>query len=230
MWTNWWRYSPTSSTFPVQVEVPSCFKKTAINPIPKKTHPMCLNDYCPVALTSIIMKWFEELVMANINSSLPPCLDPLPFAYQHNRSTDDAISLDLHSFLEHLDNKDTYQTPALGLVMWCNENNLSFDVSKNKELNIVFRKKGGEHAPTYINGTEVETVKSIKFLGVTITNDLSWTSHIDVTVKKAQQHRFVRKFGTSIRSLTIESILSGYIMAWYGNCSAQDRKKLQKVV
>eukprot|EP00061_Rhincodon_typus_P005993 g26159.t1 len=46
----------------------------------------------------------------------------------------------------------------------------------------------------------------------------------------------LRKFGMSIRTLTnfyrctIESILSGYIMAWYGNCSAQDHKKLQKVV
>eukprot|EP00061_Rhincodon_typus_P000878 g13063.t1 len=40
----------------------------------------------------------------------------------------------------------------------------------------------------------------------------------------------------SIRSLTnfyrctIESILSKCTMAWYGNCSAQDCKKLQKVV
>eukprot|EP00061_Rhincodon_typus_P006113 g26409.t1 len=59
-------------------------------------------------------------------------------------------------------------------------------------------------------------------------------------VKKAQQHLFflgwLRKFGMSIRSLTnfyrcpIESILSRCITAWYGNCSDQDRKKLQKVV
>eukprot|EP00061_Rhincodon_typus_P004321 g22295.t1 len=59
-------------------------------------------------------------------------------------------------------------------------------------------------------------------------------------VKKAQQHvfflRWLRKFGISIRTLTnfyrciIESILSGCIMAWYGNCSVLDRKKLQKVV
>eukprot|EP00061_Rhincodon_typus_P004692 g23199.t1 len=101
-------------------------------------------------------------------------------------------------------------------------------------------KNGGEHASIYINGTEVERVKGIKFLGVTITNNLSWTSHADVTVKKAQQclffHRRLRKFHMSIRSLTnfyrctIESILSGCITAWYGNCSARDDKKLQKVV
>eukprot|EP00061_Rhincodon_typus_P013618 g40106.t1 len=59
-------------------------------------------------------------------------------------------------------------------------------------------------------------------------------------VNTAQQHlcflRRLRKFGMSIRTLTnvyrrtIESILSRCITAWYGNCSAQDRMKLQKMV
>eukprot|EP00061_Rhincodon_typus_P001785 g15775.t1 len=103
-----------------------------------------------------------------------------------------------------------------------------------------FGKKGREHTPIYINGTEVERVKSIKFLRVTITNKLSRNSHIDSTVKKAQQHlffvRWLMKLGMSIRFLTnfyrctIESTLSGCILAWYGNCITQDCKKLQKVM
>eukprot|EP00061_Rhincodon_typus_P007261 g28782.t1 len=100
-------------------------------------------------------------------------------------------------------------------------------------------KGGGEHAPIYINRTEVERVESIKLLRVTITDNLSWTSNRDAMVKKAQQRLFflrqLRKFGMSVRTLTnfyrctIESILSGCIKAWYGNCSAQDHKKLQKM-
>eukprot|EP00061_Rhincodon_typus_P009653 g33312.t1 len=111
---------------------------------------------------------------------------------------------------------------------------------KAKELTIDFRKQGGGHAPIYISGTEVKMAESIKFLGVTITNNLSWSSHINVTVKKAPQHLFflsrLRKFSTSIRTFTnfyrctTGSILSGCIMVWYSNCSAQDHKKLQKVV
>eukprot|EP00061_Rhincodon_typus_P001739 g15636.t1 len=130
-----------------------------------------------------------------------------------------------------------YRREIESLVMWCNENNLAVNVSKTKAVIIKFRKKGGEHFSIRINGTEVERVKSIKFLGVMIVNDLSWTSHVDATVKKAQQrlffHRQLRKFHMSIRSLTnfyrytIESILSRCITAWYGNCSAQDCKKLQ---
>eukprot|EP00061_Rhincodon_typus_P001341 g14509.t1 len=81
-------------------------------------------------------------------------------------------------------------------------------------------------------------IDSIKFLGVTISNNLSWSTHRDAMVKKAQQHlyflRRLRKFSMSIRTLTsfyrctTESILFGCITAWYGNCSAQDGKKLQK--
>eukprot|EP00061_Rhincodon_typus_P010921 g35560.t1 len=60
----------------LQAEVPTYFKKTTIIPVPKKAHTMCLNDYHPVALTSIIMKCFERLIMAHINSSLPTCFIP----------------------------------------------------------------------------------------------------------------------------------------------------------
>lgn len=39
----------------------TCFTKTAIIAVPKKSKISCLNDYHPVALTSIIMKCFERL-------------------------------------------------------------------------------------------------------------------------------------------------------------------------
>ena len=83
-------------------------------------------------------------------------------------------------------------------------------------------------------------VESFKFLHVQITNNLSWFPHTDTLVKKAHQHlyflRRLRKFGMSATTLTnfyrctIESILSGCIIAWYGSCSAQDRKELQKAM
>uniref|UniRef100_A0A3B1JF03 Reverse transcriptase domain-containing protein n=1 Tax=Astyanax mexicanus TaxID=7994 RepID=A0A3B1JF03_ASTMX len=79
-----------------------------IVPVPKKSQVSCLNDYRPIALTPIIMKCFERLVMRHIKNQLPSSLDPLQFAYRPNRSTDDAISTALHLALTHLDNKDCY--------------------------------------------------------------------------------------------------------------------------
>ncbi|KAK3550715.1 hypothetical protein QTP70_003970 [Hemibagrus guttatus] len=81
---------------------------TTIIPVPKKSPVSCLNDYRPVALTPIIMKCFERLVMRHIKNLLPPSLDPMQFVYRPNRSTHDAISTTLHLALTHLDNKDTY--------------------------------------------------------------------------------------------------------------------------
>ncbi len=86
--------------------VPTSFKKSVIIPVPKNSKPSCLNDYHPVALTSIVMKVFERLLKNHICSSIPATLDPLQFAYQPNRSTDDAISQVRHSSLTHIDSKN----------------------------------------------------------------------------------------------------------------------------
>ncbi|CDQ96003.1 unnamed protein product, partial [Oncorhynchus mykiss] len=87
-----------------QSAVPTCFKRATTVPVPKKAK---LNDYLPVALTSVIMKCFERLVKDHITSNLPDTLDPLQFAYRPNRSTDDAISTTLHTALTHLDKRNT---------------------------------------------------------------------------------------------------------------------------
>ena len=91
-----------------QAVVPTCLKATTIIPVPKKSSPSSFNDYRPVALTPILMKCFERLVMEHIKSVLPPSLDPFQFAYRSNRSTVDAIAPALHPALTHLDNKDYY--------------------------------------------------------------------------------------------------------------------------
>ena len=85
----------------------------------------------------------------------------------------------------------------------------------------------------------MERVVSFKFLGVHITDKLNWSTHTD-SIVKAQQRLFnlrrLKKFGSSPKALTnfyrctIESILSCCITAWYGNCSAHNRKALQRVV
>ena len=67
----------------------------------------CLNDYHPVALPPVSMKCFERLIMAHINTIIRENLDPLQFAYRH-RSTDDTISIALHTALSHLDKRNTY--------------------------------------------------------------------------------------------------------------------------
>ncbi len=89
-------------------EVPSCFKRSTIIPVPKKPKITGLNDCRPVALTSVAMKSFERLVLAYLKDTTGPLLDPLQFAYRANRSVDDAVNMGLHFILQHLDRPGTY--------------------------------------------------------------------------------------------------------------------------
>eukprot|EP00061_Rhincodon_typus_P007774 g29795.t1 len=54
----------------LQAEVPTCFKKTTIVSISKETHATCPNDYRLVALTSIILKYFERVVLRKFGMSI----------------------------------------------------------------------------------------------------------------------------------------------------------------
>ncbi|KAJ8364789.1 hypothetical protein SKAU_G00136200 [Synaphobranchus kaupii] len=88
--------------------VPQSFKSSVIVPVPKKPNTSTLNDFRPVALTSVAMKCLEKLVLQSINTVVSDSVDPLQFAYCPNRSVDDAVALALHSTLEHLDKNRTY--------------------------------------------------------------------------------------------------------------------------
>ncbi|KAK2905569.1 hypothetical protein Q8A73_009512 [Channa argus] len=279
--------------------VPTCLRTTTIVPVPKKSSVSCLNDYRPVALTPIVMKCFERLVMWHIKSQLPTSLDPMQFAYFPNRSTDDAISTTLHLALTHLDNKDSYvrmlfidfssafntiipqhlikklsilglntylcnwildfltgrpqsvrignnisstttlstgvpqgcvlspllftllthncvamhslkhiikfadDTTVVGLISKndesayrkevqrltarCGANNLSLNVDKTKEMVVDFRRAQSDHSPLIIDGSLVEIVKSTKFLGVHLADNLTLSVNTSSITKKAEE-------------------------------------------
>ena len=72
------------------------------------------------------------------------------------------------------------------LAEWCQENSLSLNINKMKELIVDFRSQQREHTPIHIDRAAVEKVKSLKFLGVHITDNLKWSTYTDCVVKKVQ--------------------------------------------
>ncbi len=73
--------------------------------------------------------------------------------------------------------ESAYREEVHTLTNWCHNNNLSLNISKTKKLVVDFRRWTSKHPPITIDGTPVERVSSFKFLGVNITEDLTWITH-----------------------------------------------------
>ncbi|KAK3512341.1 hypothetical protein QTP70_005804 [Hemibagrus guttatus] len=63
------------------------------------------------------------------------------------------------------------------------------------------RKRKEQHTPVYIGETEVERVKTFKFLGTYISEDFIWSHNTQQLLRRSQQRlyflRRLRKFGMS---------------------------------
>ena len=68
-----------------QSVIPICFKQTTIVAVSKKATVTSLNDYRPIAFTSVAMKCLEKLVMAHNITIIPDTLVTLKHAYHPNR-------------------------------------------------------------------------------------------------------------------------------------------------
>lgn len=83
------------------------------------------------------------------------------------------------------------------------------------------RKQQRNFLPLSINGAQVEKMENFRYLGITISQDLTWSHHLSSVVKTAYQRlyhlRWLRDFKLPLRVLrnfytqTVESILSGSI-------------------
>jgi hypothetical protein len=81
------------------------------------------------------------------------------------------------------DDEPAYREEVRDLAVWCQDNNLSLNISKTKELIVDYRKQRTKHAP--IDRAVVEQVESFKFLYVHITKELSWFTHTNTVMKRA---------------------------------------------
>lgn len=88
--------------------IPTEWKRSIIIPVPKKPCPRENNDFRPVALTSVIMKSFERVMLSKLRPQVQNLLDPYQFAYKDRRSTGDALCTTSHLILKHLENSKAY--------------------------------------------------------------------------------------------------------------------------
>ncbi len=82
------------------------------------------------------------------------------------------------------------------LCHWVESNDLRLNVQKTKSM-LITRKRHPPALELFANNTPIEQVKTVKYLGVRISQDLSWTHHILDVCLKAR-----RRLGFLYRSFT----------------------------
>ena len=139
-----------------------------------------------------------------------------------------------------LHNETVYRNEVQHLAAWCVSNNLILNAKKTKEIIIDFRKNSHNHQPLSIGNEEVERVPSFKFLGVTLSEDLSWSANTTLAVGKAQKRLyFLRKLRSAkiskqlmvnFYNCAISSILTYGLLVWFSSCTKAEQQVLQRVV
>ncbi len=84
-------------------KIPTIWKSSTIIPIPKVNKPRELQDFRPVALTSLVVKNLEKILKDEVLTLVEGKLDPLQFAYQRNKGVDDAKLFILDKIYKHLE-------------------------------------------------------------------------------------------------------------------------------
>ncbi|KAK3547972.1 hypothetical protein QTP70_001642 [Hemibagrus guttatus] len=105
----------------------------------------------------------------------------------------ESIPTDNTTVVGRISNNDesTYREEIQSLSAWCAMNNLTLNARNTKEHIVDFQKSNStKHSPIYINGSEVESISSFKFLGIHISEDLSWHLNTSTLIRKVQQHLY----------------------------------------
>ena len=87
--------------------IPRIWKTSKIVPIPKTRTAKEMNDFRPIALTSIVMKCLERII-SNLLHTECNHLDQNQFAYKAKRSVEDAILVYTNNVYKHLDTPKSY--------------------------------------------------------------------------------------------------------------------------
>ena len=174
------------------------------------------------------------------------CLGPLIFLIFTN---------DLNKQIENCNTilfaNDTtlYKTPrSLNYLKWCLEDDMTrlsdwfrankFSMNLGKTVCVLFQKDSTLKTVTInVDGTEIHSVKEVKFLGMWLDNQLNWSNHIEKLIIKISRNSNLIKYNknTMHRELLIyhSHILSHIqygLILWGNNATTSQINRIQKIL
>ncbi|KAI4897529.1 hypothetical protein NFI96_003922 [Prochilodus magdalenae] len=133
-----------------------------------------------------------------------------------------------------------YRNLVEDFVAWCHRNNLLLNTSKTKEMVLGFRRARPLTQPVFIEGVEVEMVRTYRYLGLHLDERLDWSANTDILYRKGQSRLyFLRRLGSfnicrkllqMFYQTVVSSCLFYAVVCWGGNIKKRDEMRLDKLV
>ena len=116
--------------------IPLSWKTSHIKPQPKIQCPKEHKDYRPIALTSVIMKSLERILLQHLTSITKDKFDPCQFAYKKGCGTEDAVVTLVHLISKHLDKSNKNHARVLFLDFSSAFNTIQSDILVSKMVQL----------------------------------------------------------------------------------------------
>ena len=120
-----------------------------------------------------------------------------------------------------------------GVHEWATQWIVNFNAAKTKSM--IISNKSRPHPPIHFNGSQIESVTNHKHLGLTLSNNLSWTEHINSLLNNSSKMlEVIRKLKYDLDRKTLETIYFSFIrpkleyscQIW-DNCTEKDKERLE---
>ena len=116
--------------------IPLSCQTSHIKPLPQIPCPKEPKDYRPIALTSVIMKSLERILLKHLVSTTKDKFDPCQFAYKKGCGTEDAVVTLVHVITKHLDKSNKNYARVLFLDFSSAFNTIQSDILVSKMVQL----------------------------------------------------------------------------------------------
>ena len=183
-----------------------------------------------------------------LNGGVPQgtCVGPLAFLALVNDAAKDTEITAL-KYVDDLtlvgqsnrNNLSVMQSELDNLDEWVNNNNMKLNANKCASMEVTFARSPPIQLPLTINDAPLQQVDTVKILGLQITKDLKWETHIKDILKKANSRLYLMKTLKHFKMplYDLNTIFKGYVRpiteyaapAWHPGLTTRESVMLEKI-
>jgi len=134
---------------------------------------------------------------------------------------------------------DPMQSCLQEVEAWCDTNHMTLNAAKSKDVVFYFGENNPHLVPLRIQGAHIDSVEELNLLGVTVSSNLKWDSHIDRLVRKASKALYLliqlKRSGSTIAHLRqvymsmVRPILEYATPVWHPGITKEGDESIERI-